>query len=71
MGKKLCYCCNKKINKIYLKTCNYCGQSFCISHIAPDIHQCKNKENFIDNKKDEYLENQKKIILEKNKVQKI
>ena len=71
MGKTVCFCCNKKFNKIYLSNCEYCDKLFCISHGAPDVHKCKNQENFINNKKDIFLENQKNMILETRKVEKI
>ena len=71
MGKSICFCCKKKFNKIYLNTCEYCQELYCISHCAPDIHKCINQENFINNKKDEFLTNQKNMILDTRKIEKI
>jgi len=67
----MCFCCNKKFNKIFLKECEYCNEMYCISHTAPDSHQCENNEQFITHKKEEFVVKQQQLILEKNKIEQI
>jgi predicted nucleic acid binding AN1-type Zn finger protein len=71
MVKKSCYFCNNKLNKIFMRQCNYCNQIFCLSHNAPDIHNCIENENYIENKKEEFIKNQEKLVYEKHKINKI
>ena len=71
MKKRNCFHCNNKFNKIFLKQCSYCNELFCISHNAPDIHNCVNNYEYLENKKIEFLESQKKLIYQKNKIDKI
>lgn len=54
-----------------MRQCNYCNQIFCLSHNAPDIHNCIENENYIENKKEEFIKNQEKLVYEKHKINKI
>lgn len=69
--KHFCDFCNTKMNKIYLKKCSYCDKKYCISHYSPDIHQCIYTTMFFDQKKNEFIQQEKEKILTKDKVQKI
>jgi hypothetical protein len=71
MVKKYCHFCNIKLNKIFLRYCDYCNQLYCLSHNAPDIHNCIQNEYYIKNKKEEFIKNQQYLTLEKYKMDKI
>lgn len=71
MVKKSCEFCKIKLNKIFLRHCEYCNQIFCLSHNAPDTHNCIENENYIENKKEEFITNQEKLVYEKHKIDKI